>query len=181
MDMCELDDYVAEVRALMDAYPGYVLLGVEADYRRGTVDEVAGLLAGQPFDYVIGSVHYLGDWGFDDPRQMAEYGGRDIDAVWIEYFELVGEAAESGLFTILGHLDLVKKFGYRPTRALDRELERLVGADSPRRSAGGDQHGRTAQAGGRGLSLSARLGSPSRGRGGYHVRLRCPPSGGGGS
>ncbi len=36
------------------------------------------------------------------------------------------DAAESGLFTILGHLDLVKKFGYRPTRSLDRELERLV-------------------------------------------------------
>ena len=126
MDMCELDDYVAEVRALMDAHPGFVLLGVEADYRRGTVEEVAGLLAAQPFDYVIGSVHFLGEWGFDDPRQVAEYGGRDIDAAWMEYFELVGEAAESGLFTILGHLDLMKKFGYRPTRALDRELERLV-------------------------------------------------------
>ena len=126
MGMCELDGYVAEVQALRDQHPGYVLLGVEADYRRETVGEVAALLAARPFDYVIGSVHFIGEWGFDDPRQLAEYGGRDIDAAWSEYLELVGEAAESGLFTILGHLDLMKKFGYRPTRSLDIELERLV-------------------------------------------------------
>jgi histidinol-phosphatase (PHP family) len=46
--------------------------------------------------------------------------------VWAEYFDLVGDAAESGLFTILGHLDLVKKFGYRPTRILKVELDHLV-------------------------------------------------------
>ncbi len=126
MGTCELDDYVGEVLALRDSFPGYVLLGVEADYRRGTVDEVAALLAARPFDYVIGSVHFIGEWGFDDPRRLAEYSGRDIDAAWIEYLELVGEAAESGLFSILGHLDLMKKFGYRPTRSLDRELERVV-------------------------------------------------------
>jgi histidinol-phosphatase (PHP family) len=63
----------------------------------------------------------------DDPRQIDEYDRHDIDDVWVEYFELVGEAAESGMFTILGHLDLVKKFGFRATRALTLELDRLVG------------------------------------------------------
>ncbi len=54
------------------------------------------------------------------------YADHDIDEVWAEYFDLVGDAAESGLFTILGHLDLVKKFGYRPTRILKVELDHLV-------------------------------------------------------
>jgi histidinol-phosphatase (PHP family) len=126
MSACELDDYVAEVQELKTRFPDYVLLGVEADYRPRTVSEVRALLDGSPFDYVIGSVHHLGAWGFDDPRQMDEYADRDIDDVWIEYFEVVGDAAESGLFTILGHLDLVKKFGYRPTRTLGVELDRLV-------------------------------------------------------
>ncbi len=120
-------DYVGEVLELKAAFPGFVLLGIEADYRPHTVAEVRSLLESQPFDYVIGSVHHLGDWGFDDPRQMEGYSSRDIDDVWLEYFELVGEAAESGLFTVLGHLDLVKKFGYRPTRALDVELDWLLG------------------------------------------------------
>lgn len=126
MEACELDDYVAEVLELKAAFPGFVLLGIEADYRPDTVSEVHSLLESQPFEYVIGSVHHLGDWGFDDPRQMEGYSSRQIDDVWVDYLELVGEAAECGLFTILGHLDLVKKFGYRPTRALDDELDRVV-------------------------------------------------------
>ncbi|OFW61949.1 MAG: hypothetical protein A2133_07045 [Actinobacteria bacterium RBG_16_64_13] len=126
MGVCDLSDYVADVQALKAEFPGYVLLGVEADYRPQTVSEVRSLLEGHPFDYVIGSVHHMGEWGFDDPRQLDEYGRRDIDDVWVEYFQLVGDAAESGLFTILGHLDVVKKFGYRPTRALTSELDHLV-------------------------------------------------------
>ena len=126
MRVDDLAGYVAEVEALKTRFPDYVLLGIEADYRPHTVAEVASLLDGYPFDYTIGSVHHIGAWGFDDPRQIDEYDTRDIDGVWIEYLQLVGEAAESGLFTILGHLDLVKKFGYRPTRALDQELDVLV-------------------------------------------------------
>lgn len=126
MELRDIPAYVDEVQALMRSFPGYVLLGIEADYRPGTVSEVAALLDSYPFDYAIGSVHHLGAWGFDDPRQMAGYDDRDIDDTWVEYFELVGDAAESGLFTILGHLDLVKKFGFRPTRTLTTELDRLV-------------------------------------------------------
>lgn len=126
MSAGDLQHYVADVQALKAGFPGYVLLGVEADYRPQTVPEVRSLLEEFPFDYVIGSVHHLGNWGFDDPRQVDEYDDRDIDEVWIEYLELVGDAAESGLFTILGHLDLVKKFGYRPTRVLALELDHLV-------------------------------------------------------
>jgi histidinol-phosphatase (PHP family) len=126
MAACELDDYVDEIETLKAAYPGYVLLGIEADYRPHTVPELRALLQDRPFDYVIGSVHHLEEWGFDDPRQIDGYDSRDIDDVWAQYFELVGDAAESGLFTILGHLDLVKKFGYRPTRVLTVELEYLV-------------------------------------------------------
>ena len=126
MDIPTLPDYVAEVQALKAEFPDYVLLGIEADYRPETVGEVADLLEAYPFDYVIGSVHFLDDWAFDDPRYLAEYAHRDIDEVWVQYFELVGDAAESGLFNILGHMDLVKKFGYRPTRTLGKELTRLV-------------------------------------------------------
>jgi histidinol-phosphatase (PHP family) len=126
MDACELADYVAEVQDLKARYPGFVLLGVEADYRRETLPEVGALLASQPFDYVIGSVHHLGDWGFDDPRQVERYNTVDIDDVWVEYFERLGQAAETGLFTVIGHLDLVKKFGHRATRPLDAELDRLL-------------------------------------------------------
>ncbi len=126
MPVCELDAYVADVQSLKARHPGFVLLGIEADYRPETVDGVRELLDSRPFDYVIGSVHHLDDWGFDDPRQIGRYATVDIDQMWTEYYERLGEAAETGLFTIIGHLDLVKKFAYRPTRPLDAELDRLI-------------------------------------------------------
>ncbi len=126
MKMSDLPGYVDEVLALKADFPGYVLLGVEADYRPHTVSDVGALLDSCPFDYVIGSVHCLGDWAVDDPRAISGYADRDIDEVWVEYLGLVGDAAESGLFTLMGHIDLVKKFGYRPTRVLDEELGRLA-------------------------------------------------------
>ena len=126
MSVCDLVDYVSEVGELKARFPGYVLLGVEADYRPETIAEVRELLAAHPFDYAIGSVHHVGTWGIDDERQIEEYAARDIDDVYSEYFELVGDAAESGAFTIMGHIDLAKKFGYRPSRALTVEVETLA-------------------------------------------------------
>ena len=110
----ELDAYVAEVIELKRQYPGFVLLGVEADYRPDTIDAVRALVSRYPFDYVLGSVHHIDGWGFDDPRLMHEWDRRDVDEVYRRYFQLVGDSAEAGVFTILGHVDLVKKFGHRP-------------------------------------------------------------------
>jgi histidinol-phosphatase (PHP family) len=127
MALEDLDAYVAEVLELKRRYPGYVLLGIEADYRPDTVDALPALLASQSFDYVIGSVHHVDGWGFDDPRQKELWQGKDVDKVYRRYLELVSEAAECGLFTILGHLDLVKKWGHRPSDSLTAEVERLAG------------------------------------------------------
>jgi histidinol-phosphatase (PHP family) len=126
MPIDELSAYVEEVLALKRCFPGYVLLGIEADYRPDTVDRVADLLASYPFDYVIGSVHFLGEWGFDDPRRLAGLAERSVEEIYTEYFELVGQAAETGLFTIMGHLDLVKKFGHRPERPLTQAVDELA-------------------------------------------------------
>lgn len=126
MAVSDLDDYVAEVLELRHAYPGYVLLGIEADYEPETFDEVRALLESYPFDYVIGSVHFLDGWAFDDPRTTAEWAGREVLDVYLRYFERVGEAAESGAFTILGHLDLVKKFGHRPPEPPQAAMQALV-------------------------------------------------------
>lgn len=132
MDISELDDYVGEVLELRRAFPGFVLLGIEADYEPETFEHVAAALGQYPFDYVIGSVHFLDGWGFDDPRNKSGWTERDVLAVYESYFDRVGEAAETGSFTILGHLDLVKKFGHRPAEpplaAMRRLVERVAAA-----------------------------------------------------
>lgn len=123
----DLADYVDEVCDLKARYPGYVLLGIEADYLPGRAADIRAVLESYPFDYVIGSVHFLDGWGFDNEANIARFAERAIDEIYVQYYELVGEAAESRLFTIMGHLDLVKKFGHRPEGGLAAEVQQLVG------------------------------------------------------
>jgi histidinol-phosphatase (PHP family) len=86
-----------------------VKLGVEVDYYPGREEEIRELLAGQPWDFVLGSVHYLDGLGLDqEPSLVGAMGAEDA---YRRYFEMLGRAAQSGLFDSLAHPDLVKFFG----------------------------------------------------------------------
>ena len=84
MRLDQLADYVAEVQHLQREAPDFVLLGIEADYHPTTIEAVGDLLAAYPFDYVIGSVHFLDEWGFDDPRNSDGWAQRDVDDVYLQ-------------------------------------------------------------------------------------------------
>lgn len=90
-----------------------VLLGYEVDYLPGYMDEA---VLNRQCDYMIGSVHFIDDWGFDNPEFIGRYEGADIDQIYVRYFELVEAMAKTGLFDIVGHLDLLKVFKYLPKR-----------------------------------------------------------------
>ena len=91
-----------------------VLLGLEMDWIHGREDALAKFLAPYDWDIVLGSVHYIGAWGFDDRTFIDEWANRDVVQVWADYGALVKEAAESGLVDVLAHPDLPKIFGHRP-------------------------------------------------------------------
>ncbi|HEY3191266.1 MAG TPA: histidinol-phosphatase [Solirubrobacterales bacterium] len=87
-------------------------LGVEADYIRGAEDRIETLLEAHDFDYVVGSVHYLGEKGaVDDQRYDVWESFSDADSLWRTYFEWQGELVRSGLFDIVSHPDLIKIWG----------------------------------------------------------------------
>ena len=110
----ELPLYVELVNSLRDAAPVRVKLGIEADYVPGFEKKLAALLSAYSFDYVMGSVHFIDGWGFDNPAEIREYGSREIIRVYERYFSLVQQAALTGFFDIMAHPDLIKKFGFRP-------------------------------------------------------------------
>ena len=111
----DLDSFCAFVREGTD-----LRLGIEADFVAGREDRTATLLQSQDFDYVIGSVHFLGDAALDYERYDVWRTGRSPERIWRGYFALVAEAARSGLFDIIGHPDLVKVWGpQRPMPAGD--------------------------------------------------------------
>jgi histidinol-phosphatase (PHP family) len=87
-------------------------LGIEADFVPGREDRLANLLDAGDWDYVLGSVHFLGDAAVDMGGEWDVWRSRpDPDKVWARYFETLGEAARSGLFDVLSHPDLVKVWG----------------------------------------------------------------------
>jgi histidinol-phosphatase (PHP family) len=112
----DLDQYVEVVLAAKrEGLP--VVLGLEVDYYRGRMHEVASLLDGYPFDVLLGSVHWIGAWAFDclsSPAFAAEWDNRSIEAVWDAYTEALEELADSGVCDVLAHPDLCKITGRRP-------------------------------------------------------------------
>jgi histidinol-phosphatase (PHP family) len=112
----DLDAYVTCAQEAKDAgLP--VVIGLEVDYYEGRMDEVAALLRGYPFDVLLGSVHWLGAWRFDDlddPVSLAEWSARQVDACWETYTGALEELAASGACDVLAHPDLIKVAGHRP-------------------------------------------------------------------
>jgi histidinol-phosphatase (PHP family) len=125
----DLDAYVECVLAAKDAGMP-VVLGLEVDYYRGRMDDVSALLEGYPFDVLLGSVHWVGVWRFDDvsdPVSMAQWSVRDVDAAWDGYTSAMEELAATGACDVLAHPDLVKAAGHRPA-APEECWDRLVEA-----------------------------------------------------
>lgn len=117
MDEDELELYFKMVRQVSDTDGIIVKTGIELDYVPGKTIKQANELKEYPFDYIIGSIHFMDDWDFTHPCYSGEFEERSINDVYERYFSLVCEACSSGLFDIIGHVDVVKKFDYRPEKS----------------------------------------------------------------
>lgn len=112
----EHDFYIEDVERCRARYRSDITirLSTEADFIPGHERRLESILRSYDWDYVIGSVHFIDGWGFDDSRYISQFSKWSIDQLYARYFDLVGASAETGLFDTIGHSDLVKKFGHRP-------------------------------------------------------------------
>lgn len=148
-DHCPTDDgFGHSHRMPISAFPTYqqwvldaraassipILFGVEADYYRGCERFLAPWLEKHPLDVVLGSVHMLSD-GVATPTDARPLNdGSAPDVIWRTYFQLIGELADTGLYDIVAHLDLPKRYAPRISDALLREyalpaLDRIARAN----------------------------------------------------
>lgn len=118
LDLWQHPLWVENARDDLDEYCEFVRgtplkLGVECDFVPGTEARTAELLEAREFDYVVGSVHFIGegDSAVDHTGFDVWEGGEDPDEIWRRYFEALSACARSGLFDILAHPDLVKVWG----------------------------------------------------------------------
>ncbi len=122
----DIDAYCEFVRERTD-----LRLGLEVDFIPGREDRTQNLIDRLDLDYVVGSVHFLGDRAVDDSSYDVWEGAKSPEEVWRRYFETIAESAMSGMFDILAHPDLVKIWGERrplPAGDLRRYYEPAIEA-----------------------------------------------------
>ena len=130
MEFEQLAEYVEKVRKARRDFPLLTIrLALEVDYLPGCADWVRELASLYPWDYFIGSVHYISrSFVVDDPKELPQWKERDPFEIWEAYFGRLAEAAACGLFDIIGHADLPKKFGIYPARDCGLLFERFLDA-----------------------------------------------------
>jgi histidinol-phosphatase (PHP family) len=114
-------DYDAYRAAVEEARARYgdrlmVLMGAEVGFIPRVVEAIRSHLETHVYDFVVGSVHAINDGmaGISEEMEALETFARaETLAVYREYFELVREMVVTGLFDVIGHLDLVQRFGVR--------------------------------------------------------------------
>lgn len=129
MDRADLLPYVEAVRAEQRRSSIAVRLGIELDWFDGSEATLRAAVSAHPFDYVIGSVHFIGEFPVDgNPHRWKALTQDEVDAVHRGYWERIARMAASGLFTIAAHLDLPKKFGFVPRRQPQELIDRALDA-----------------------------------------------------
>lgn len=105
-------------------YPVKVKFGAEIDYIPGKEKETEKLIDSLPLDYVIGSIHFIEYWNFDTSPD--HYNDKDIETLYKKYFKLLNDAINSGMFDIVGHADVIKKFNHRPAKKPVKLYEKVI-------------------------------------------------------
>lgn len=127
MNASQLSLYHRMIEEVQRKYKSFsIKLGLEADYVPGFEEKTRAILSGYPYDFVIGSIHFIDAWAFDDPEEKTKWKDKDINRVYRDYYKLLRQSAQSGLYDIMGHVDLVKKFGHRPTEDITGEVEKTA-------------------------------------------------------
>jgi histidinol-phosphatase (PHP family) len=109
------EDYENNVRDLGDEYSHRglnVRLGVEVDLYPGVVEELPNAFHSTDFDLVIGSVHLINHKAISVKDEaysiFKKYGLEEVGNI---YYDLIKDSLKTGLFDILGHLDIYRRYG----------------------------------------------------------------------
>ena len=125
MNPVNISPYISHLETLRNSTKNLIIkIGLEVDYFEGREEEIYSYLHPLPLDYVIGSVHYLGEKTVDVGPEF--YEGKSIDRLFESYFDSVITAVASGLFDIIGHCDLIRIYGYKPSSDLEPLYRKLA-------------------------------------------------------
>jgi histidinol-phosphatase (PHP family) len=125
MSFEQLPKYNAMIEDVRKLYASQISIKIalESDFIPGYESKTKSIIDSYPYDYIIGAVHFIDDWAFDDPASREYWKIHDVNEVYLKYYALLRQSAQTGLFQIIAHCDLPKKFGARPTIDLTDEIK----------------------------------------------------------
>ena len=103
-----------------------VKIGMEMDYMPGNGDAMKKFLAQYPFDYAIGSVHWLGGFGFDLDEMRDQWEKGNVDEIYETYFTALEQLIKDAPCDIIGHADVIKVFGFHNPPVAKKWYEKLT-------------------------------------------------------
>ncbi|MCX7668059.1 MAG: histidinol-phosphatase HisJ, partial [Atribacterota bacterium] len=123
----ELSLYVQEVEKLREKYRGMITIriGLEVDFIPDKEKAMRAITDFYSWDYLLLSVHYLNGWPFDHPKYIGRYQEEDINKVYRRYYQILKMGVETGIFDVVAHFDLPKKFGFLATETIE-EIEDVL-------------------------------------------------------
>lgn len=123
----QVEEYLADVLSFRDHGNIEIRVGLEFDWFEGHKDLIAPFVERIPLDYRIGAIHHVEMQQFDvDTSFWTSKTADEQDAVYIKYWQLVREMAESRLFDIAAHLDIPKKFGFYPNSDIGAVIDEAI-------------------------------------------------------
>jgi len=130
MGFDELSSYADEFHTQEEIYRDRISIkfGCEMDIELDRVDDIRKILEDYQFDYVIGSIHYLKGWPFDQEQYTDTFSKEPMNDIYRRFFDAIIAGMETGLYDIVGHIDNIKCMGFRPDVSLLDDYERVAQA-----------------------------------------------------
>jgi len=123
----EMDVYIEWVRQAQSRYPEIkILFGIEADYYEGFEEYTERYINQYDFDLVIMSIHFMKNWPKGNWVFKYDFPERSFEDIYSEYLQTIINGLKTGLFDVVGHLDIVKTPGQSMTELVPNELSLVM-------------------------------------------------------
>lgn len=128
MEPADVPFYFHSVRQLADQYEGRIRVkaGLEVDFTPETADQAEDIFRPFDFDVIGGSVHFIKNMNIVSSKNAKNTENKPIDEICGQYLELLDQMVSRNFADIVCHLDIFKKFGRRPSPALDEKFDALL-------------------------------------------------------
>ncbi len=103
-----------EICEIRKEFPDMIIgFGAELQYRAKDLDDTLKFAKSLPFDFLLGSVHFVEDTLIANSKFAGDlFKNNDEHKIYTKYFKNVLEWVQLGIFDVVAHFDIIKKAGY---------------------------------------------------------------------